>query len=128
MVESNAIEAHIFLKVEGSQTSQDGTGFALMARRRDGTKAMLAFPHSEIANIVENAAMQLPHGRDKEGKVVTAFKAIGFQLGRGANQEAVLTMLVGETGKISFLLPDNMPDQMVMALERLATGREPTKN
>lgn len=121
----DAIDVHVFQAVEGSQTSSDGKGFALHVRRRDGSHAMLAFPHSEISNIVENAAMQLPHGRDKDGNVVTAFKTTGFQLGRGANREAVLTMIVGQTGKISFLLPGDMPENLMGALARMIATTDP---
>lgn len=84
---------------------------------------MLAFPHKEISTIVENAAMQMSHGRDKDGDpVVTAFKTTGFKVATGPKGEAVLIMEVGEGGRISFLLPGTMPEQFIAAMAGLGSG------
>src|ERR1019366_7096896 len=119
-IESNAIDVEVFEAVEGSQPSADGQGFALHARRRDGSGAMLVFPHSEICNIVENAAMQLAHGRDESGRPLkTAFHTSSFQLGQGSKGETVLTLTVGETGNINFILPTGMAKQLHETLGKL---------
>ena len=119
-IESNAIDVEVFAAIEGSQTSADGHGFALYARRRDGRGVMLVFPHAEISNIVENAAMQLAHGCDENGRdLKTAFHTSSFQLGQGSKGETVLTLTVGETGNINFLLPTDMPRQLHDALDKL---------
>jgi hypothetical protein len=118
-IEPNAIDVELFDAIEGSQTSADGQGFALNARRRDGTGVMLVFPHSEISNIIETAALHLAHGRDESGRALkTAFNTSGFRLGRGPQGETVLTMTVGEGGSISFLLPAEMARELFKALGR----------
>ncbi len=80
---------------------------------------MLGFPHKEIPNIIELAAMQLSHGRDEGGhKVVSAFKTSSFSLGKGDENETVLTLTVGETGNVSFILPGDLEGQLFDALGR----------
>lgn len=102
-------------------TSWDGKIFMLHVKRETGTDLLLGFPHAEIPNIIENAAMQSGNAKDKAGrKVSTAFTTTSFQLGRGEHGEAVLTMVVGKTGKISFALPSDMSGQLSQALRKLA--------
>ncbi len=102
-------------------TSEDGQTYMLHVKRPTGGDLMLGFPHAEIRNIVENAAMQTAHGRDAAGRTTqAAFKTASFQVGRGQNGEPVLSMIVGAAGKISFLLPDDMPGQLSQALRKLA--------
>ena len=63
--------------------------------------------------------MQLAHGRDEAGKSLqTAFRTSSFQFGLGPKGEPVLSLTVGETGKINFLLPIDMPRQLYDALGR----------
>ncbi len=77
-----------FPSVEGSMTSEDGQTFMLHVKRSTGGDLLLGFPHTEISNIVENAAMQAAHGRDAAGRTrQTAFKTTSFQVGRGSNGE-----------------------------------------
>jgi hypothetical protein len=115
------IDMAFFPSIEGSMTSEDGQTFMLHVKRPTGGDLMLGFPHSEISNIIENAAMQAAHGKDAKGRTsVTAFKSASFQVGRGPNGEPVLSMIVGTAGKISFLLPDDMPGQLTHALLKLA--------
>jgi hypothetical protein len=118
-IKSIAADVEVFTRIEGSQTSGDGHGFALHARREDGCKAMLVFPHSEISNIVENAAMQLEHGRDDDGLAVqTAFNTSSYRVGQGPKGEMVLTLVVGKTGTINFLMPTDMAHQLNDTLRR----------
>ena len=115
------IDMAYFPSVEGSMTSDDGLTFMLRVKRPTGSDLMLGFPHSEISNILENAAMQAAHGKDAAGRAsVSAFKTSSFQVGRGPNGEPVLSMTVGKAGKISFLLPEDMPGQLIGALLKLA--------
>jgi len=115
------IEVAFFSSVEGSMTSEDGTVFWLHVKEENGTDLMLAFPHGEISNIVENAAMQAAQGKDAKGKPqVSAFKASSFEMVRGPDGEAVLTITVGQSGKIGLLLPADMPGQLSQALQGLA--------
>ncbi len=115
------IEMAFFPSVEGSMTSEDGRTFMLHVKRPTGSDLLLGFPHTEIPNIVENAAMQAANGKDAKGRApVAAFKTASFQVGRGPNGEPVLSMIVGTAGKISFLLPDDMPGQLTHALLKLA--------
>jgi hypothetical protein len=97
------IDMAYFPSVKGSMTSEDGKTFMLHVKRPTGTDLLAGFPHAEIPNIVENAAMQAAHGRDAAGRTsVSAFKTASFQVGRGPNGEPVLSMIVGTAGKISF--------------------------
>jgi hypothetical protein len=97
------IDMGYFPTVEGSMTIEDGLTFMLHVKRPTGSDLLLGFPHAEVSNIVENAAMQAANGRDAEGRAaLSAFKTTSFQAGRGPNGEPVLSMLVGAAGKISF--------------------------
>ncbi len=63
--------------------------------------------------------MQMAHGKDEEGQsVVSAFHTSSFRLGIGERGETVLTLIVGESGVISFILPADMPAQLFDALGR----------
>jgi hypothetical protein len=115
------IDMAYFPSVEGSMTSEDGQTFMLHVKRPTGSDLLLGFPHSEISNIIENAAIQSAHGKDAVGRAsVTAFKTASFQVGREPNGEPILSMIVGASGKISFLLPEDMPGQLISALLKLA--------
>ena len=110
-----------FPTVEGSMTSEDGQTFMLHVKRPTGGDLLLGFPHSEISNIVENAAVQASHGRNAKGQQsVAAFKTSSFKVTRGPEGESALTMIVGRAGTISSLLPSDMPGQLSHALEKLA--------
>lgn len=110
-----------FPTVEGSMTSPDGQTFMLHVKRPTGGDLLLGFPHTEIPNIVENAAVQAAHGRDPEGQqTVAAFMTSSFRVGRGPAGEPVLTLIVGRAGTISFLLPGDMPGQLSEALQSFA--------
>ena len=76
-------------------------------------------PHSQIANIVETVAIQIRRGRDLDGTgLKDAFIASGVRLGRGPAGELVLTLRVGETGELSFLLTADFADQLAKSLSR----------
>src|SRR6478609_5689553 len=112
------IDMAFFPSVEGSMTSEDGHTFMLHVKRPTGGDLLLGFPHSEISNIVENAAMQAGNGKDAQGrKTVAAFQTSSFKVIRGPNGEAVLTLVVGHAGAISFLLPNDMPRQLSATLQ-----------
>ena len=117
-----SIPVEFFPEVDGSMTSEDGQTFYLRVRREDGADLMLGFPHEQISNIVECAAMQLDRGRDPDGKIVaSAFNTTGFALGRGPEGETVLSLQVGETGQISFVLPADVRGQLNEGLTRFET-------
>jgi hypothetical protein len=114
------LAVEFFPSVEGSLNSPDGQIFMFKVRRPDGQKLMLAFPHTEIPNIVESAAMRMDHGRDQEGeKIVSAFDTSSFALGIGTEGQTVLSLTVGEKGHINFLLPTDMSIQLCDALRKL---------
>ena len=93
------IDMAFFPTVEGSITGEDGHTFMLHVKPPTGGDLLLGFPHSQISNIVENAAMQAAHGRDGHGKrTLAAFQASSFKLSRGPGGEAVLTVLIGQAG------------------------------
>ena len=113
------IPVEFFPIVLGSMTSPDGQVFMLRVQREDGSGLMLGFPHAEIMNIVECSAMQMGYGRDEDGdKVVSAFNTSKFQIAKSAHGDTVLTLTVGETGNISFLLSAGMEGQIIEALGR----------
>ncbi|MES2294334.1 MAG: hypothetical protein V4527_13610 [Pseudomonadota bacterium] len=100
-------------------TSEDGQTFLIRVKCEDGSDLMPGFPHKEIPNIIELAAMQLSNGRDEVGhQVVSAFNTSSFRLGKGEGGETILTLTVGETGNISFILPGDMEGQLSDALGR----------
>ena|SRR5664279_680456 len=113
------IPVEFFPEVLGSMTSPDGKVFMLRVKREDGRDHMLGFEHREIPNIVECCAMQMDHGRDESGhKVVSAFNTSAFRLGKGEGGETVLTLTVGETGNVNFILPGELEGQLFAALGR----------
>ncbi len=57
------IPVEYFPIVDGSMTSDDGQNFFYKVRRPDGSEVMLGFPHDQVGNLIENAAMQLQNGR-----------------------------------------------------------------
>ena len=115
------IDMAFFPSVEGSMTSDDGQTFMLHVKRPTGGDLLLGFPHSEISNIVANAAVQASNGKDQDGKkTVSAFQASSFKVSRGPDGEAVLAMVVGRAGAISFLLPGDMGGQLSGTLQKLA--------
>lgn len=114
---SEAIPVVLFRSVEGSMTSDDGQTVYLRATEPDGQDVMLGFPHGEILNMVECLAMQADKGKDKHGrKITTAFKATSFEVGRGPQGEPVLSLVLSQTGKISYLLPPSMVTQLIDSL------------
>ena len=119
---AEAIPAMLFDEVKGSLTSPDGQTVFLHTDTVDGEDLLLGFPHERISAIIENLAMQLPHGRNAVGeKVMTAFTATGYEVGKGPKGEPVLSFLMGETGKMSFLLNQEMIASLVMHLSSVAT-------
>jgi hypothetical protein len=113
------IPVQYFTEIAGSMTSDDGQNFYYRAKRDDGQEYMLGFPHECIPTLVECAAMQMDKGHAEDGRRITVgFNTSGFIVGRGPNGETVLTLQVGETGKISFLLPGDMPSELVGTLGR----------
>jgi hypothetical protein len=115
------MDTAFFPTVEGSMTSPDGQTFMLHVKRPSGSDLLLGFPHAEIPNIVENAAVQAAHGRNADGQqTLAAFKTSSFKVGRAPTGEAVLTMVVGRAGTINFLLPGDMPGQLSDTLQKLA--------
>src|SRR5258708_2566810 len=115
------IDMAFFPSVEGSMTSPDGKTFMLHVKRESGSDLLLGFPHSEIPNIVENAAVQAANGKDADAQpTIAAFKTSSFNVGRSPTGEPVLTMGIGRAGTVSFLLPNDMPGQMIEVLRKLA--------
>jgi hypothetical protein len=66
------IQVEFFPRLEGSMTSPDGQVFMFKINRKDGTELFLGFPHQEIPNIVECAAMQMDHGSDTAGEKIVS--------------------------------------------------------
>lgn len=119
---SEALPGMLFSDVTGSMSSPDGRKVFLRAETVDGDDLLLGFPHEQISTIIENLAVQIPNGRNAEGeKMMTAFWASGYEIGKGPKGEPVLTMLMGENAKISFVLNQEMIATLVMHLSSVAT-------
>lgn len=122
MAESKTVPVAFYPVVDGSMTSTDGQAFFLKVQDTDGAELMLGFPHAEIPNIIECAAMQLTNGRDEQGRtIVAAFETTSFAIGRGPKGEIVLTLKVGLSGNFRFILPDGMTEQLITTLAKSAT-------
>jgi hypothetical protein len=115
------VPVEYFPVVDGSMTSDDGESFFYKVQRQDGSAVMLGFPHDQVGNLIENAAMQMQNGRSEGEKLATAFITAGFLLGRGQNGEIVLMLEIGKTGRMSFLLPEGMPAELEAALAETLT-------
>ena len=114
------IQVEFFPTLEGSMTSPDGQVFMLKVKREDGTELFQGFPHEEISNIMECAAMQIDNGRDSKGeKIVSAFDTSSFALAIGSEGQTVLSLTVSDKGHINFVLPVDMPRQLHSALGKL---------
>ena len=112
------IDMAFFPSVEGSMTSEVGHIFMLHVKRPTRGDLMLGLPHSEIPNIVENAAVQAAHGRDASGKK----DGRGPQglIVQGEPRAGRQASPVGQAGAISFLLPPHMARQLSEMLQKLA--------
>jgi hypothetical protein len=114
-----------FRSVEGSTLSDDGQTFILHVKASEGGDLLLCFPHSEVARIAGHAALQAAYCRDASGRnAVKAFKMTSFEVGRAPNGEAMLTLVVGTTGKIRFLVSEDLLDLLRQALHRRATDAQ----
>ena len=72
-----------------------------------------------MPNINECAALQMTKGRAQDGeKVVTAFNTSGFLVRRGPEGETVLSITVGGTGQIGFLITPEMQLELIAMLLR----------
>ena len=119
------IPVEFFPVVDGSSTSEDGQTFYFHARRDDGSELMLGFPHKELPNIIECSALQMDKGRNEEGgKMVSAFLASGFCLGRGPEGETILGMTMAEGGTINFLVSPELKAE----LAKMLFGRSETRH
>jgi hypothetical protein len=118
---SEALPGMIFSEVKGSMTSPDGQTVFLKAETIDGDDLLLGFPQEAIGTIIENLAVQLPNGRDVRGeKVMTAFFATGYEMGKGPNGEPVLVQMMGENAKLNFVLSQEMVGSLVGHLAEVA--------
>ncbi len=63
-----SIPVEYFPVVDGSMTSEDGQTFYFHAKREGGSGVMIGFPHEELPNIVEAAAMQMDRGKSLDGE------------------------------------------------------------
>ena len=119
-----SIPVENFAAVDGSMTSEDGQTFYYHVRREDGSGLMLGFPHKELPNIVECAAMQMDRGRNEDGgRMIAAFETTGFSIGRGPEGQMVLGMKMREAGTINFLLPPELQVEMAATLMRAETTK-----
>lgn len=113
------VPLEVFLSAEAAMTSEDGQTFLMRVKCEDGSDLMLGFPHQEIANIIELAAMQLNHRRDDAGRELTAaFNTSSLELTKNEEGQTVLTLAVGKTGNISFILAGNLERELFDALGR----------
>lgn len=116
---SEALPGMLFSEVTGSMTSPDGQRVFLRAETVEGDDLLLGFPHEAISTIIENLAVQLPHGRNAQGEpMMTAFWATGYEFGKGPNGEPVLNMLVGENARLNFVLTTEIVASLVGHLAR----------
>lgn len=119
---SEALPGMIFTEVKGSMTSPDGQQVFLKAETVDGDDLLLGFPHEQISTIIENLAVQLPNGRNAQGeRMMTAFWATGFDIGKGPKGEPVLVLHLGAHANMSFVLSQEMVGALVMHLSSLVT-------
>jgi len=119
---SEALPGMLFEEVKGSMTSPDGQTVFLKAETVDGDDLFLGFPHESIGTIIENLAVQMPNGRDRNGeKVMTAFFATGYEIGKGPHGEPVLVMLMGDSAKMNFVLTQEMVASLVGHLAEIGT-------
>lgn len=119
---SEAFPAMIFDEVKGSMTSPDGLTVFLKAETREGDDMMLGFPHESIGTIIENLAVQLPNGRNAEGeKMMMAFMANGYEIGKNPNGDPVLSLMIGHDATMNFVLNQEMIASLVGHLADLAT-------
>ena len=119
---SEALPGMLFSEVTGSMTSPDGQRVFIRAETVDGDDLLLGFPHEQISTIIENLAMQLPHGRSAAGEpLMTAFWATGYDIGKGPHGEPVLVLRMGENAKMNFVLSQEMIASLVGHLASLGT-------
>jgi len=108
-----------FSSIESSSTSDDGQHFILHVKRPTQEDVHLAFRHHLVHKIIQHASVQAPNCRDETGRpTLSAFKATSFEIGSGPAGEPVLTLVVGQAGTISFLLPKEIVAQLLETLNQ----------
>ncbi len=102
-----------FPELLGSMTSDDGQVFCLHVKDVAGTEMMIGIPHREIAHLIEVAAVQVQEGSRLRGdKDLTAFNTRSFSVGVSEGGQVVLTLAIGATAKLAFVLPGDMTGQL----------------
>lgn len=119
---TKAVPAILFDEVKGSVTSDGGPTVFLNAESADGDDMLLGFSHEAIGTIIENLAVQMPNGRNSDGeKVMTAFFATGYEIGKGSHGEPVLVMHMGDSAKMNLVLTQEMVASLVGHLAEIGT-------
>jgi hypothetical protein len=119
---TEAIQAMLFDDVKGSMTSPDGQTVYLRAETIEGADLLLGFPHEKIGTMIEILAVQLPNGRTEEGeKVMTAFFATGYEVGKGPQGQPVLILRMGDNATMNFVLTQEMVASLVGHLAEIGT-------
>jgi hypothetical protein len=111
-----------------SQTTQDGRLCFFQAKRPDGTEVWLSFAYHDLASLVENAAREMGKAMRKTGQIDEALVCSGFHIAHEDNAGALaLTLFTAgatqdEDGQISFLLPKELPPDLIRELRDAEGG------
>ena len=125
-MDDEVFTAQLFIDVVGSVTSPDGQLFIVSAVRPDGEETNLAFPHDVLPALIEHMSVQSVNARDKHGNTPQAENRLSsFTLGTSFDGEAVLGLQVGPVGSINFVLPNDMPEQLMDLLAKFIVQRQP---
>ena len=101
-----------------SSTTEDGRLGLLHAEQEDGSEVLIAFPHEQLALVVEACARELGKARAAGTMDLKAFECTGFEMIRTTRGQIMMTLHLGEEGsQLDFLIPENMPGPLVKALE-----------
>jgi hypothetical protein len=114
-----------------SRTTPDGRLCFFQAKRSDGTEVWLSFAYHDLAYLVENAAREMGKAMRKSGQIDEALVCSGFHVAHEDDTGALaLTLFTAgatqdEDGKISFLLPKELPPDLVRELQEAWEGKPP---
>lgn len=116
------IPVQYFPVIEGSMTNEHGGPFFLKVCRSDGKEFVLGFPQAQLPTLLRSAASQLSKsGCENDETAVVAFKPTSFEVGRGSDGKSILSMIMGDTGTITFLLAREIREQLILALANTLT-------
>jgi len=113
-------------KVLSSQISSDGQFVLLKVSQTTGDECELAIPRGTLLSVINHIALcklQSDRSLKLESSFRESFKTSWWEMGYLPDRSLALALTFGLGGKLSFMLPGDIPAAMLEALQVFVTGR-----